>query len=267
MALQGGSRFRSIIGLLMTVEIVMERANRRWPSRSMLATLLIAGVLFFPMKRISAQISNGENLSKIVDSVADSVTEVSEGAAPDQKFLDEFACALSQLDLQGKMYMGSTFLPLLTLPIPRALWPDKPVLAGFISDISTRTRPMLAGGMITTYLGEAYANFGLAGIFLVPPAIALALAFFHRRARASPHLSVLRFSYVLVCVNLLQVYRDGLQSIVLFVFVNMMPLSVIVLAHIARSMVKGRGRSTSPGTPAWVPGDQGVSEPLPGESS
>jgi hypothetical protein len=265
MVIQGVSRFRVIIAVLMTAQIVMERANRRWPSRTMVVTLGIVAVLFFPMKQIGYQIYTGEEIGKIADSVTDTVTELSEGAAPDQKFLDEFASALTLLDRQGTKYMGSTFLSLLTLPIPRALWRDKPELSSYVADISTRSRPMRAGGMIATYLGEAYANFGLAGIFLMPPIIALLLAMFHRRARASAYHSVLRFSYVLVCVNLVQVYRDGLESLFVFVFVNMMPLAVLVLAHLAQSMVK-RKQLRPLVAPDWVPTEQGAPEALAGES-
>jgi len=240
MSIQGGMRYRAIIGLLMAVQIWVDRRDRRWPSRSMAIGLAAAALLFFPMKTIGAMAQRGTNLDEISQELSKSVTEVSEGAAPDHMFLDEFASALTLMDLQGKKYFGSMYLPILTLPIPRALWPDKPGLAGFLADISTSHRPMAVSGMITTYLGESYANFGLAGIFLVPPLLALFLAAFYRRAYATPRDSVIRFSYVLLSVNLIQVYRDGLISIVVFTFVNMMPLAVVVLAHIGYSKLLKR---------------------------
>ena len=240
MAVQGGSRYRVIVGLLLAVTIWVERRNRRWPPKSMVLGLTVAGVLFFPMKTIGTMTQNGADLSEISDAISDSVTEAAEGSAADHLFLDEFASALTLLDLQGKKYYGSIYMPLLTLMVPRAWWPDKPRLAGFVIDISTGTRPMGSGGMITTYLGESYANFGLAGIFLIPPCLAFFLARFQRWARARPYDSVLRFSYVVLSVNLIQVYRDGLQSIIVFTFVNMMPLVVIVLAHVAQLLVRKR---------------------------
>lgn len=237
MALQGGMRFRAIIGLLLAIQILVERTNRRWPSRSVVLGLIVAAVMFFPMKQIGGQLQGGEAVADIATSLTDSVSEAAEGTASDQMFLDEFASALTLLDAKDTLYLGSIYIPLLTLPIPRALWPNKPSLAGFVEDISTRSRPMARSGMITTYLGEAYANFGVVGIFVVPIVLAVTLAMFHRRARAAPYHSVLRFVYVLLSVNLLQVYRDGLQSIVIFMFVNMMPLMIIALAHILRSIV------------------------------
>lgn len=232
MSLQGGMRYRAIIGLLLAIQIWVDRRNRRWPSRSITLLLVAAALLFFPMKTLGIMAQRGTNISEVSTVLTESVTEVAEGSAPDHMFLDEFASALTLMDLSGKKYFGSMYLPILTLPIPRALWPDKPGLAGFLADISTSHRPMAVSGMITTYLGEAYANFGLTGIFLVPPLLALFLAAFYRRAQATPRDSVWRFSYVLLSVNLIQVYRDGLVSIVVFTFVNMMPLVVVVIAHV-----------------------------------
>jgi len=80
-------------------------------------------------------------------------------------------------------------------------------------------------------LGESYANFGYVGIVLIP----LLLAYFSGRAYfhayRSNYYSVTRLAYLLIACNLIHVYRDGLVSIVVFTWVNMMPLMVIVLLH------------------------------------
>ena len=240
MALQGGLRFRFIIGLLLAVQIWVEHRHRRWPTRPMFVALAASALLFFPMKDAGYLILYGGTFEEVSDTVTDSVTEVAAGSAGDQMFLDEYASGLTLLDLQGKKYYGSIYLPLLTLPVPRYFWPDKPVLAGFVTDISSRSRPMATSGMIVTYLGEAYANFGLAGILIVPPILALFLVIFYRHAYLAPPGSVMRFSYILLAVNLIQVFRDGLVSIVVFTFVNMMPLVVIILLHLGAAAVRKR---------------------------
>ena len=86
-------------------------------------------------------------------------------------------------------------------------------------------------GMCVTYLGEAYANFGYFGFLFIPYLLAywLARAYFH--AYRSKYLSVTRFGYLLIACNLIQVYRDGISSILVFTSVNMMPLMAIVLLH------------------------------------
>lgn len=250
MSLQGGMRFRVIIGLILAIQIWIERRNRRWPTKLTIVGLGLAALAFFPMKTVGFMVREGASTSEIGDVLSTSMSDVSEGANTDQMFLDEMASALTLIDMNGRRFYGSMYLPMLTLPIPRALWPDKPGLSGFLQEISTSHRPMAACGMITTYLGEAYANFGLFGIFVVPPAVALLLAMFYRAAYSVPRLSVLRFAYVLVSVNLIQVYRDGLLSVFVFTLVNMMPLAVIVLAHLGIAAVRKRrhlGLATSAG--------------------
>jgi oligosaccharide repeat unit polymerase len=86
-------------------------------------------------------------------------------------------------------------------------------------------------GMIATFLGEPYANFGYLGILLVPALLAYFLGRVYFRAYRSNYFSVIRLAYLLVACNLIQVYRDGLTSIVVFTWVNMMPLMVIVALH------------------------------------
>lgn len=224
--------------------------------------MAVAALLFFPMKRIGSLIQQGGSMSQISTAVSEEVSEASGGAAADHMFLDEFAAALTLLDMQGRLYYGSIYLPLLTLPIPRAVWPEKPELAGFLKDISTRYRPMSSAGMITTYLGESYANFGLLGVVLVPPLFALFLARLRRKAYSAPYDSLWRFSYVLLLVNLIQVYRDGFLSLVVFVFVNMMPLVLIVFAHIVLPIVIGPQRPTAPR--GFSPVNRGPRETAPG---
>lgn len=240
MSLQGGMRFRVIIGLILAVQIWLERSNRRWPTRLAAIGLGLAALAFFPMKEVGIMVSHGASTSEIGNALSTSVSDVTEGANADQMFLDEMASALTLTDLNGKVFLGSMYLPMLTLPIPRALWPDKPGLSGFLQEISTSYRPMAACGMITTYIGEAYANFRVLGVFLVPPVLALFLAFFYRAAYRAPHLAVVRFAYILVSVNLIQVYRDGLLSMLVFTLVNMMPLAAIVLIHLGIDAVKKR---------------------------
>jgi len=120
---------------------------------------------------------------------------------------------------------------LVTLPIPHQWWPEKPGLADYLKDISKPWRPMGELGMITTFLGESYVNFGYVGVVLIPLLFAYLLGRLHFRAYRSHYFTVQRLSYLLIACNLIQIYRDGLVSIVVFTWVNMMPLMLIVLLH------------------------------------
>ncbi|HZM87602.1 MAG TPA: O-antigen polysaccharide polymerase Wzy [Blastocatellia bacterium] len=232
MAYQGFHRFRVIIPAILLIQIYLDRRKMRWPPVYVMGALVVLGLLFFPLKNIGQMAREGEAVTQIVDNSREAINRALVAEAPDQTFLDLFACALTLMDENDKLYYGSTYLNLLTLPIPRQWWPDKPSLADYIRDISRPWRPMSEMGMIVTYLGESYVNFGFLGILFVPYLVAYWLARSHFRAYRSSYYSAARFAYLLLACNLIQVYRDGLVSIVVFTFVNMMPLTLIVLLHL-----------------------------------
>jgi hypothetical protein len=53
---------------------------------------------------------------------------------------------------------------------------------------------------------------------------------------------VLKFAYLITAANLIQVYRDGLVSLVIFTLVNMLPLSTILVLHMLRGSLVRRTR-------------------------
>ena len=57
------------------------------------------------------------------------------------------------------------------------------------------------------------------------------LARVYFKAYRGSYYSVLRFGYLLVACNLIQVYRDGFMSLFVFTLINMMPLAIIVILH------------------------------------
>lgn len=242
MAIQTAFRFRVIVAVLMLVYIWVERRGRRWPSATIIAGLVILAVLFFPMKELGVQVLSGGSLSEMGDTVAKSVMDVSNGRAADQAFLDQAASVLTLADLKGEKLWFNGYVPLLTLPIPRAVWPDKPSLADAlaVAFVSTPSRPMSKSGMIPTYVGEAYICFGFAGVILTPFVMALIFAWFARRASRARYDSLWRFAYAIISVNLIQVYRDGLAALVLFTAVNMMPLVLLLLVHQVARLFRGR---------------------------
>ncbi len=93
----------------------------------------------------------------------DTLTGVQSGNQGDSNLLDVFAATVSLVNDHGSYYLGRIYLALLTIPIPRPLWPDKPGLADWLNDISTIARPLSTCGMVTSFLGESYANFGYLG--------------------------------------------------------------------------------------------------------
>jgi hypothetical protein len=228
---QGFHRFRVVVPVLMLAQIYLDRRRLPWPPGWMLAGLLILGVLFFPLKVIGRMLQEGASFESMGAVVTETTERVMEGQSGDQMFLDQLASGLTLIDINRKLYWGTPYLVLITLPIPRQWWPGKPGMDVYMEEISIPSRPMKEMGMTATLIGEAYANFGVLGVILVPPILAAVLLSMYRRAYRAGYYTVPRLAYVLVSVNLIRVYRDGLVSLVVFAFVNAMPLTVIVLLH------------------------------------
>jgi hypothetical protein len=237
---QGGSRFRVVLPALLLCQIYLDRKGRKWPSVRVIIILATVGLLFFPMKRIGKMYQAGVPLSHIYTHSSEVIKSVFQGEG-EQVFLDQFAMMLTLIDEKGKWYYGRKwFYSTAIMWIPRPLWPDKPHMGGFIQEISKPSRPVGKMGMITTFLGDAYANFRYFGLVLVPYLLAYWTGRGYFRAYRSNFLSLARFFYLLLACNLIQVYRDGLKSIVTFIAANMMPLFIIVLLHVILAFLKKR---------------------------
>jgi hypothetical protein len=232
MAFQGYHRYRVIVPVILVTQMFLEQRSLRWPPLWMVGLLLVCGVLFFPLKTIGRMVQQGATPAEILNSSAEIIVEETEGESGELQFLDQFASTVTLVDKAGKFYYGRTYLPLLTLPIPRELWAGKPTLNEYQWEIQTTKRPMATMGMISTILGEAYANFGYVGIVVIPYILAHLLALWYFRTSSQGYYSVGRFAYLLIAANLLQVYRDGLVSLVVFALANMMPLMIMIALHL-----------------------------------
>jgi hypothetical protein len=242
--LQGYHRFRLIIPVLFLIEIYLDRKRRRWPPLWMAAGTAAMILVFFPLKTIG-QLSQQEftRTTDIVDAAVNEMGLALSGRADDQMILDEYATVISLVDDFGHHYWGTTYWPLLVLPVPRAWWPDKPSLAQYELDISTPMRPIAQSGMVSTIFGESYANFGIFGVFAVPLILMYYLTRMYAKAYLYTYASVYRFTYIVIACNLIQVFRDGLISLVVFTVVNMMPLVAVIVL----SLLWNRRRAVTPG--------------------
>jgi hypothetical protein len=229
---QGAFRFRLIIPLILLVQLYVDRRGRRWPTLSSALVLLVGAVLFFPLKEIGQELQTGASMESVWQTTREEVSAVFSGNHPDQTILDQFASTLTLADQRGKLFWGRTYSGLLTVIVPRQLWPEKPGLADFEKEISTRERPMAEDGMVITMLGEFYLNFSYAGVVILSFAVAYATGMWFQAAYRRGYFTLARFMYLLLACNFLQIYRDGLISLFVFLVINMMPLTVIVLIHL-----------------------------------
>lgn len=225
------SRFAVVIyGVFFCLSFLSSR-GLRWPPFRIMVWLIITGVVWFPLKIISASAWAGDDLSTIAQKAVN-YTEgaVSEGGG-DLQFLDQAAIVMTLVDEHGRYYYGSTLWPLLVSPIPRAWWPEKPALNEYMHEIQTQDRPIAEFGMISMLTGEGYANGGYVGAVLFSMLAAWCYGRAYFAAMQLPHNSVGRFAYLVFLPTLVQVFRDGLVSVVIFNVVASMPMMFVICLH------------------------------------
>jgi len=232
-ALNNFSRFSVVLGLLFLIYTRLSLTGaRRFP-----AWFLPAGValwaLWFPMKYIVEDVNEGKSFAEMRETVAGYFSNElgSEAGGLDTQFLDMTASAMTLADLNGRLFWGATVQPVLVGPIPRALWVDKPRINEYVWEISIPARQMGRSQMTVGLVGEGYINLRYPGVFILGFAIAYLYSAVYARVIHVEHRSAQRLLYAFLLVSLLQVYRDGLSSIVWFPLVHAAPISLAALWH------------------------------------
>jgi hypothetical protein len=233
-ALQGYHRFMLVLPLLYFTALYLQTQRRRWPTIPILIAALFVSLIFPRLKYIGQALQYGDTQEAVAQfSQAFVKDRQSYGeVAVGEDFLDQFAGGLSLIDSNERKFWGSTYLAIITLPVPRAWWPKKPGLADHLQEISTSGRQYNIEGRIITYLGESYLNFGYAGMMLIPALMGYVLTGVCLRATAGPMLRLSRYLYLVFFMALVQTFRDGVLSIFVFTVVHNMPMLFTWILHL-----------------------------------
>lgn len=231
-ALQGYHRFMVLFPVILLSAYYLQSRGRRWPTFPIILVGFALALVFPRFKYIGQAYNNGdtaEAISLFLESFGGKATyaEVSYG----EDFFDQYAGGLTMTDDAGRFYYGSTYLAILTLPVPRAMWANKPGLADHVAEISTLRRQYNVEGRILTYLGEAYLNFGYLGLVLIPVILGYSLTRWCLRATSGPMRRLDRYLYVVFFTAFIQLYRDGLLSLLVFTVVHNIPMAVAWFLH------------------------------------
>ena len=231
-ALQGYHRFMLILPLLFFAALYLQTTRRRWPNWPILAGAVIIMLIFPRLKYIGRALEYGDKQGAAA-LLAQSFTfgGKDKDEEPSEQFLDQFAGGLTLVDYNDRKFLGSTYVAIITLPIPRAWWKNKPGLADHLAEISIGSRNYAGEGRIITYLGESYLNFGYAGLFLIPALMGYLLTAYCIHAATGPMHRLSRYVYLVIFMALIQTFRDGVLSIFVFTFVHNMPLLFTVILH------------------------------------
>jgi len=230
-AVQGYHRFMLVLPLLFLASYYLQARRQRWPGPAILCGAVLVFLVLPRLKSIGQAVQTGD-FGEAVQLVGDSFrsTKGLEGSSSEQ-FLDQFAGALTMTDDYGKVYYGSTYLAIVTLPVPRSLWPAKPGLGDHTIEISTARRQYDREGRIITYIGESYLNFRYLGVLLVPGLLGFFLTQWCLRATSGPLHRFEGYLYTVFAMAYIQLFRDGLLSIFVFTVVHNMPMLFAWILH------------------------------------
>jgi hypothetical protein len=168
--------------------------------RKLIGTLLVASPVLVLIFSLWGTVRH--DLSKLPDSVSTEVAEsdVSSRALSSLMYATEGQGVLLLMhvvnDFGGRFeYLhGATYGRLLTFWLPRSVYPDRPL--DFTSQAALCYLPGESTSLCATALGEAYANFGFAGVLVLPLITWLVTkyaTYLERRADGAPLLSAASF--------------------------------------------------------------------------
>ena len=229
-SLQGYHRFMLVLPILSLTCLYLLKEKKNWPPLQIVLLLIPLVAVFPALKSIGRAVSDGDYAfarQQLIQSFDPDVNRAEEASG----YLDQVAGFLTLCDRYPSYEYGKTYMRILVLPIPRAWWPEKPGMADHLIDRSTPSRPYGKEGRITTHIGQAYVNFGTAGVIIMPFVFGYLLGWLFERTRALPYESLGVLLYVFLSASFIQAYRDGFNSVILFGLVFNMPLFFLWIAH------------------------------------
>ncbi len=223
LAFQGQHRYRVLVPCIFLLFLYIHRQKKRWLSPRFVMIILMGIMIFLPMKYVGKLIQQGASTEDLIEFASEYQESLGIGANADFSFLDMYASTLTLIDQKGEYYYGSIYLNLFLIPIPRPFWQNKPSLVQWITDISISSRNLKELGAIPTIYGEAYVNFGILGIILIPFLFAKYSARWYFSIINTHPQSVNLYLYFCFAAIIVQVYRDGLTSIIIFLSAYNLP--------------------------------------------
>ncbi|MGY2701586.1 O-antigen polymerase [Nocardioides sp. HB32] len=236
MALQGQGRFRVVLPAILLCQMWLDHRGKRVPTLRVIAAMAALFIVFVGMDSFGTAFRTNElSLSNASAIISESSQVALKGQANDQHGLDSLGVAVEQSDRLGRPLYGQNYLDLVFLPIPRPLWPDKPPTNQTIVDLSTPDRPLKSMGAVLTLPGSLYVDFRWFGIVVGAFVLARFSLWAFCRAYARGFGSTGHFLYLLLAASLVQIYRDSLASLPLFLLVKNAPLVlIVVLNHVIK---------------------------------
>lgn len=182
-----GGRAAMLTGTLLPAVLLVHYLRRPLRLAAVLGLVLIALLMFIVVRVITRDaVYQGAEGRGTVALIQDAVLNVPKTTVGGQDAIPyDSLLVLIEADARGTpLQWGSTYLPIFTYPIPRAVWPEKP-LGGGNAWFTQKYFPVFYGKQkietSISLIGESLVNFGLAGVALVMLAFGFALSWLYAR--------------------------------------------------------------------------------------
>lgn len=141
--------------------------------------------------------------------------------------IPDFNSAIKMFPKEKDFLYGSTYLAVLVNPIPREFFPNKPVgigaIMGNIDPISRK-----GTSISITFFGEAYANFGIIGIVIIPFLGGVISKMLFNWFRSNFNSDIVKIIYFYILPFYTIEVRGGFLEITMRLFIEFLSLLLII---------------------------------------
>jgi oligosaccharide repeat unit polymerase len=212
----GAERSSFVVTILAVCCILLIEARRRYPPLRLIAAGILVLVLFniigsdrMAVRRLFAgEASFSEVLENYWDNRGDAAVTA------DMQEFDVLVAVLSVVPERAGYTYGTQYLRLLIWPIPRQLWPDKPVYTSIVNLVDYGNFEFLT----ITLFADSYISLGVPGMIIVLFLISIALNNLYLTAVRGQR-PVFLLTYFCVLMYSPIIFRDGPVSAAYFILV------------------------------------------------
>jgi oligosaccharide repeat unit polymerase len=215
-----GGRAGLLLGTLLPLVILFHYLRRPVSARALAVIALLALLIFVSARVVTRDaIYAGGNQSRtsILISSLKHLPTTTVGGREVIEFDSLLVLVRAEETGHPALLWGRTYLPIISFPVPRRLWPAKPAGGGNTWFTQTYFPGYYAAGRTETsisFFGESYANFGVAGIAVLSFALGFGLSAVYRRFRRRGISSVGVLYYAIVLGYAITLIRgDAFHSV------------------------------------------------------
>lgn len=217
---RGGGRWTFVLGALSVVLVDMWRRKARWPRTSWIIGGLVLAILFGLIGSsrtiIRSMVEGGEN------SISEHIWLVPKQIERDLSTYEYLVYVVKFVPQNTGWSYGTQYLKLFTMPIPRMLWPNKPIET---STVELNGHGNFIGA-VTSVVGDMYLNAGWITVALGMLLLGSLLGGLHRIYQNHRDVRWVGIVYALALSLLPLYYRDGGIVIFVFLFMHVLPAAI-----------------------------------------